>query len=82
MKIPKPVPMTDTDDGCVRQPFPPSATEGGLGHLVQGEGGLIEKKPIRPVQESAGQGDALLLSGRKHPSGAAAGGKPLSNWHR
>ena len=59
--------VADRDDGRARQALRQQPVEVGLGGIVERGGGFVEQQDIRPLQQRAGDGEALLLAERQHP---------------
>src|SRR5262245_24700955 len=60
--------MADAEQRRLGKPLAHQPIEAGLRRLVHRRGRLVEKEPLRLLDQRAGEGDALLLSGREPES--------------
>ena len=54
--------VADREDRGLRQPLHEQPVQRALGLLVETAGRFVEEQPVRPLEERAGEADALLLA--------------------
>ena len=57
--------VTNAEQGRPRKPITQQTVKARFRFLVHCRGRFVEEKPIRRMHESAGKGNALLLTGRE-----------------